>query len=225
MSIIKNIQLPSGTEYPVAFFRGTCSTEAATTTKAVTCSNFAAADLVKGAIILVTFTNTNSGTASSLKMNVNSTGAKSIKKQYKTSVSNLTDKGELIANQSYFFQYDGTYWVCMNLNYDSTYSVYNASLFIQGAGTTATTFRNNQSSNSTVNFVGSQNVTVSAGTGTITITGPDLSSYAKTSQIPTVNNGTLTIKRNGTSVGTFTANQSTDTSINIDTNSYWIELT
>ena len=60
MSIIKNIQLPSGTEYPVAFFRGTCDTAAATVEKAATCSKFAAADLVKGAIILVTFDYTNS---------------------------------------------------------------------------------------------------------------------------------------------------------------------
>ena len=34
--------------------------------------------------------------------------------------------------------------------------------------------------------------------------------------IPTVNDATLTIQRNGTSVGTFTANSATDTTINID---------
>ena len=37
-----------------------------------------------------------------------------------------------------------------------------------------------------------------------------------TPTIPTVNNGTLTIKRNNTSVGTFTANQSTASNINIE---------
>lgn len=35
--------------------------------------------------------------------------------------------------------------------------------------------------------------------------------------IPTVNNATLTIQENGTSVGTFTANSSTDTTVNITT--------
>lgn len=35
--------------------------------------------------------------------------------------------------------------------------------------------------------------------------------------IPTVNNGTLTIQQNGTSVQTFTANQSTNTTANIET--------
>lgn len=38
---------------------------------------------------------------------------------------------------------------------------------------------------------------------------------ATTSDIPTVNNGTLTIKKNGTSVGTFTANQSGASNIDI----------
>ena len=35
--------------------------------------------------------------------------------------------------------------------------------------------------------------------------------------IPTVNNGTLTIQQNGTTVQTFTANSSTDTTVNIET--------
>jgi len=38
--------------------------------------------------------------------------------------------------------------------------------------------------------------------------------------IPTVNNGTLTIKQNGTSKGTFSANQSTDTEINVTDTTY-----
>lgn len=40
---------------------------------------------------------------------------------------------------------------------------------------------------------------------------------ALTSQIPTVNNGTLTIQQNGTNVATFGANQSTNTTANITT--------
>ena len=42
-----------------------------------------------------------------------------------------------------------------------------------------------------------------------------LSQYVKTGDIPTVNNGTLTIQQNGTSVGTFTADQSGNTTANI----------
>ena len=55
-------------------FYGTCSTPAATTTKAVTCTAFTAADLVKGTMIYVTFSTTNSGAVASLKLNVNGTG-------------------------------------------------------------------------------------------------------------------------------------------------------
>ena len=39
--------------------------------------------------------------------------------------------------------------------------------------------------------------------------------YAKKSELPTVNNATLTIQKNGTNIGTFTANQSDDTTVNI----------
>ena len=141
MSIIKNIQLPSGSEYPIAFFRGTCSTAAATAAKVVDCEYFSADDLKKGALIAVTFDYTNSGAVGSLTMNVNGTGAKSIKKQYNAGISNLTSAGEIIANQSYFFQYDGTNWVCMTLDYNNTYSMYSeynyGSSNSAGAGTDA----------------------------------------------------------------------------------------
>ena len=39
--------------------------------------------------------------------------------------------------------------------------------------------------------------------------------YAKISQLPTVNNGTLTINKNGALAGTFTANQSSNTTIDL----------
>lgn len=45
--------------------------------------------------------------------------------------------------------------------------------------------------------------------------GLSLSGYAKTSDIPTVNNATLTIQKNGSTVATFTANQSTAATANI----------
>lgn len=49
--------------------------------------------------------------------------------------------------------------------------------------------------------------------------------YAKTTQMPTVNNGTLTIQKNGTKVQTFTANQSTNTTANITVPTKVSELT
>lgn len=43
----------------------------------------------------------------------------------------------------------------------------------------------------------------------------DLSGYAETGDIPTVNNGTLTIQKNGTTVATFTANSANNVTANI----------
>lgn len=46
----------------------------------------------------------------------------------------------------------------------------------------------------------------------------DFSAFATTEDIPTVNNAILTILKNGVSAGTFTADASIDTSINIQVN-------
>lgn len=109
----------------VNIWRGTCETAAATAAKAVTCSGFTSDDLVKGTIIFVTFSATNSATVGNLTMSVNGTTAKPIKKQYNTSsASNLASAGEFRANSTYLFQYDGTNWVCMTLDYDNTYANY-----------------------------------------------------------------------------------------------------
>jgi len=47
------------------------------------------------------------------------------------------------------------------------------------------------------------------------LNGQEASYYAKATDIPTVNNGTLTIQGNGTAASTFTANQSGNTTLNI----------
>ena len=101
-------------------FKGTCSTAGATTAKVVVCPEFKSTDLVKGAIIFVTFDYTNSGGVGSITMNVNGSGPKPIKKQFNTTgASNLVAAGELVANNTYMFQFDGTNWVCMTLDYNS----------------------------------------------------------------------------------------------------------
>lgn len=90
---------------------------------------------------------------------------------------------------------------------------------IQGNGTTATSFT--QNSAKTLNIVGSGGTSVSASTDKITIS-TDLSSYAKSASI---GNGTLTIQKNGTSVGTFTANQSSNSTVNLTVPTKLSELT
>lgn len=119
-------------------FYGTCDTAAATTTKSVTCSSFTAADLVKGALIFVTFDYTNSAAVADLTMSVNSTDAKGIRKTYKADApSTLTAVGELRANSTYLFCYNGTYWVCITLDYNTTYSGMTVAEYEAGTGTSA----------------------------------------------------------------------------------------
>lgn len=82
---------------------GTCGTAAGTTAKVVTCANFAR---YTGAVVTVKFTNANTATTPTL--NVNSTGAATIKSY----------KGDALAEAEYkwaagstlSFVFDGTYW-------------------------------------------------------------------------------------------------------------------
>lgn len=88
-------------------YYGTCSTAAATATKVVTISSDQGFVLETGATIVVKFTVTN--TASSVKLNVNGTGAKSI--YYNNGV--YTGNSNTVcgyANRMLMFIYDGTNW-------------------------------------------------------------------------------------------------------------------
>lgn len=63
-------------------------------------------------------------------------------------------------------------------------------------------------------------LTINSGSGTNALlknanVNLDLSGYAETGDIPTVNNGTLTIQKNGTTVATFTANSANNVTANI----------
>ena len=98
-------------------FKGACSTAAGTTAKVVTCPEFTSGDLVVGAVIFVTFTNTNSGAVASITLNVNGTGAKSIKYMRNAEETDVPDVGYLRANMTYRFVYNGSYWVC-DTDYD-----------------------------------------------------------------------------------------------------------
>lgn len=120
MADISKIVLPSGNTYNIkdASARsdltyanvtyGTCSTAAGTAEKAVTLATGVTGwELQPGAIIAVKYTNTN--TAAAPKLNVNSTGAKSI--YYKNAVvTNLPGAGGYKDN-CYEYMYDGTNYV------------------------------------------------------------------------------------------------------------------
>ena len=78
---------------------GVCNTEAETAEKAVACNNFS---LDTGSVITVKFTITNTA-QSDVTLNVNSTGAKSIK--YRNSV--VPSSSLFVAGRTYQFVYDG----------------------------------------------------------------------------------------------------------------------
>ena len=94
---------------------GTCSTAADTATKVVTITVPENWTLRTGAMISVKFTNTN--TASSPKLNVNNTGAKSI--YYNNAVYTSASSYAGYANRYITYQYDGTNWVFISWGYDS----------------------------------------------------------------------------------------------------------
>ena len=105
-------------------FYGTCAEAAAA--KTCVCPEFTGSDLAVGTIIYVKMAATNTGAVASLTLDVNGSGAKPIKYMYNNGVSNIPDKGYIIANQTYMMHYDGTNWVIDNLHYntntnDSTY--------------------------------------------------------------------------------------------------------
>ncbi len=107
-------------------FYGTCATDAETLEKAVTCPSFTAEDLVKGALIAVTFDYTNSGAVASLTMNVNGTGAQPIKCVRNGAIENIAKASDLLANTTRIFSYDNTNWTEISLDYNTntTYSVF-----------------------------------------------------------------------------------------------------
>lgn len=94
-------------------------------------------------------------------------------------------------------------------------TVGNATLTIQKNGTSVKTFTANATADVTAN------ITVPTKTSDLT----NDSGFITSSSLPTVNNATLTIQKNGTNVQTFTANQGTDATANITVPTKTSELT
>lgn len=117
-------------------------------------------------------------------------------------------------------------------------TVNDATLTIQQNGTDVQTFTANQSTNATANITvptatsdlandgasGSSVYVEADELATVATTG-NYSDLSGTPTIPTVNNATLTIQKNGSNVQTFTANQSTNATANITVPTKTSELT
>ena len=123
-----NLNLDNDVDVP-PFYYGTCSTAAATVAKVVTCSGFV---LETGATIVVKFTNYNTG--SSATLNINSTGAKSIK-MYGTTATNtyMWRSGEAV-----LFVYDGSYWQMVGMG-TATTTYYGLTKLSSSTSSTSTT--------------------------------------------------------------------------------------
>lgn len=190
-------------------FYGTSSTAAGTAAKVVDCEDFTSADLVAGTVIAVKFTATNSGAVASLSLNVNGTGAKNIKYINNGTLGNLTSAGYIKANTTYYFYYDGTYWVAL-FNYNTTYSAMSEAEALAGTATTARTITaarlkqaiEEHAPVSSVNGqTGAVTVTVPTKTSDLTndsafVTEAQLSSYAKSYYVKSPSDGskaTITI--------------------------------
>lgn len=190
-------------------FYGTSSTAAGTAAKVVDCEDFTSADLVAGTVIAVKFTATNSGAVASLSLNVNGTGAKNIKYINNGTLGNLTSAGYIKANTTYYFYYNGTYWVAL-FNYNTTYSAMSEAEALAGTATTARTITaarlkqaiEEHAPVSSVNGqTGAVTVTVPTKTSDLTndsafVTEAQLSSYAKSYYVKSPSDGskaTITI--------------------------------
>ena len=120
-------------------FYGTCDTSADVSIKDVSCLDFTSNDLVKGAAIFVTFGKTNSASVDTLRLNVNNTGVKGLKKLRNAGITALSSAGELYLNSTHLFTYTGTNWVSMTTDYNTntTYSGMTEADYEAGTGTTA----------------------------------------------------------------------------------------
>ena len=110
---LSNVSTVANTALGQSIWYAECQTAAATAVKVATISPATTSfpnPLVNGTTVNVKFTNTNSATNTSLKLNVNNTGEKSIKYIYNGAITDIV-KDYLKANQMYQFRYDGTYWI------------------------------------------------------------------------------------------------------------------
>ena len=112
---VQAVGTASGGSSGVSIFYGTCATAAATAAKVVVCEDFTSADLVEGTVIIVKFTNAQTYNGAPT-LNVNSTGAKNIKRVGTTNAARY----EWLAGEVLQFVYDGSYWMLTDGGFATT---------------------------------------------------------------------------------------------------------
>jgi hypothetical protein len=163
MSYIGNVKVDSTTHLVGSTLYGTCSTGAGTQAKVVTCANFD--KLLTGVTIHVKFDNSN--TIADPTLNVNSTGAKAIKR-YGTTAPSTTASTSWNAGQVVSFTYDGTYWMMNDFNLDTDVNTHRA-INVDGTAILA------NNTTTALNLKSGSNVSISAtsGSGDVTINAVD----------------------------------------------------
>ena len=147
MASIKSISLPDGTSYDFkdevsgyikdtgvyGIYYGTCATAAATAAKVATLANSDGFSLTKGATVAIKFTYSN--TVANPTLNVDGSGAKSIKR-YGTTAPSTSTASSWNANSVLILVYDGTYWQLASW-INTTYSAMSVAEYEAGTSGTA----------------------------------------------------------------------------------------
>lgn len=122
MAEISKITIPNGETYDLkdkkAHFFGECTTAAYTPSKVVSITDFTVNDFVKGTMILVRFSNSNS--ASSPTLNINNFGAEAIYRYGTTPAGNSTETS-WTGGSYVMLTYNGNGWVINNWLNDMTF--------------------------------------------------------------------------------------------------------
>ena len=168
---------------------GTCTTEEATTAKAVTMSSYS---LIVGGISVVKFTY---AVPASATLNINSKGAKSIYYRGAAITAGVIKAGDTVS-----FIYDGSYYHVISFDRDNNTTYSSKTAASGGTDVSLVTTGEKYTWNNKSDFSGSYN---------------DLTNKPT---IPTVNNAKLTLNVGGAAVSgndAFTANDATDTTYNV----------
>ena len=151
----------------------------------------------------------------------NSSSNKTVDISVPTKTSDLTNDSGFITSSDIpaapvsDVQVDGVSVVTAGVANITLPTVNNGTLTIQKNGTTVDTFTANSSANKTVD--------ISVPTKTSDLTND--SGFITSSALPTVNDGTLTIQKNGTTVETFSANSSSNKTVDISVPTKTSDLT
>ena len=124
MADISSIKTPDNAVYDLKakkIFYAECATARNIVNKIVDCDGFV---LEKGAVIAVRFTDTGTTNATSgnITLNINGTGAKNIVPKAHNNVINYNWSSSCWNNQTWLFVYNGTYFIMLNQDNNTTYT-------------------------------------------------------------------------------------------------------